>query len=206
MTVETRLEPGPTGHCEDVILVSGHIYGVFDGGISAATAASEVFGDRTSATLAELSESAQKHVDEAIGVRSAKGLPTEGLGLAVIRIEKKGIDWVYGGKTEILIILPDGSHEHPSATKNNEARIQSGQRKLQGIRHILLFTDGLLSQSKDIPKLIENFLNGGLKTIPTKDDTAAIAISFLPPNPARVRKKKKTEGTRGAAPRPRWGL
>lgn len=216
MTIETLVRAGTAPAqaadgqpraCEDVLLVSGHLYGVFDGGLTAATAASEVFGDKSSASLEELCEVAQKQVNEAIGVRSAKGLPTSGLGLAVVQLERSGIQWVYSGRSEIIAILPDGSFEHLSAEKSNESFVHSGKRKITGIRHLLIATDGLFNQqaTPEISAIVFRFLDGGLSAVyapleaaEQREDAAAIAISFLPPNPSRTQKAKPTKKGKSA--------
>lgn len=194
MTVETLLEPGSSGKCEDVLLVSGHLYGVFDGGLAATAAASEVFGGRTSASLVELCDEAKKRVAE-LGEAASMA------GASVLRVERDGLDWVNLGRGEIVVVLPDGSFEHLSA-REGAAEVKSGRRQLEGVRHVLLFTDGLLGGAgDDLSGLVTRFMDGGLsaamapaRASAERRDVAAVALSFLPPNPARAgRKKPKTK-------------
>lgn len=205
MTVETLVEAGSSGargnqdarENQDVLLVSGHTYGVFDGGRSG-TIASEVFGERTSAPLIELCQEANRRIGEAREQGGSEG----GSAAAVVRVERDGFEWVTVGKSQIVLVRADGSFERLAPEDEHvldgqpaaEVHVRAGEIKLAGVRHLLLFTDGLLSprhESMDMPEamdgLVSRFLDGGLvaarEALALRDDVAAVAISFLPPNP-----------------------
>ncbi|MRG97440.1 protein phosphatase 2C domain-containing protein [Polyangium spumosum] len=194
MTVETLHEALASN--EDVLLVSGHVYGVFDGGRSA-TIASEVFGERTLASLLELCQEANRRIGEA----RAEGGALAGSAAAVVRVAKDSFEWVMVGKSQVVVVRADGSFERLapedehvlSGEPSAEAHVRAGERKLAGVRHLLLFTDGLLSPggAEAVEGLVSRFLGGGLTEArqgAEGADVAAVAISFLPPNPA-VRKR-----------------
>ncbi|MDI3285036.1 hypothetical protein [Polyangium sp. 15x6] len=198
MTVETLFEAAPpraygdTTPNEDVLLVSGHVYGVFDGGL-AGTIASEVFGERTRAPLAELCQEANRRIGEA----RARGGAQTGSAAAVVRVAKDAFEWLMAGRSQVVVVRADGSFERLapedehvlSGDPSAEAHVRAGVRKLAGVRHLLLFTDGLLASGADeaMVGLVSRFLDGGLTAArhgATEVDVAAVAISFLPPNPA----------------------
>jgi len=208
MTVETLLDGGGASSAEqDVLLVSGHVYGVF-GGRGAAAVASEAFGERTSASLVELCA-------EANGRIAAKGAPEAGFGATVsaVRVEREAFDWVLVGESELVVILPDGSFDvissegprGPSLDGGDAAlsAVRSGRRKLAGVRHVVLCTSGLVGGKGDVSALVERLLAGGLAAARegASGALAAIVLSFLPPNPAPPRKKasKKRTGVRGTS-------
>ncbi|TKD09931.1 protein phosphatase 2C domain-containing protein [Polyangium fumosum] len=197
MTVETLFEaaassgaPGEATN-EDVLLVSGHVYGVFDGGRSGAIA-SEVFGERTRAPLAELCQEANRR----IGAARAQGGAQTGSAAAVVRMAKDTFEWVMVGRSQVVVVRADGSFERLapedahvlSGEPSAEAFMRAGERKLAGVRHLLLFTDGLLASGADeaMEDLVRRFLDGGLGAVrqaANEADVAAVAISLLPPNP-----------------------
>ncbi|MDC3953289.1 protein phosphatase 2C domain-containing protein [Polyangium jinanense] len=197
MTVETLFEAasskshGEVTPNEDVLLVSGHVYGVFDGARSGVIA-SEVFGERTSAPLAELCQEANRRIGEA----RAQGGSQTGSAAAVVRVAKDAFEWVMVGRSQVVVVRADGSFERLapedehvlSGELSAEAHVRAGVRKLAGVRHLLLFTDGLLASSADeaMEGLVSRFLDGGLTAVrhgANEADVAAVAISFLPPNP-----------------------
>ncbi|MDI1482316.1 protein phosphatase 2C domain-containing protein [Polyangium sp. y55x31] len=205
MTVETLFEaassktPGDTTPNEDVLLVSGHVYGVFDGGPSG-TIASEVFGDRTRASLAELCQEANRRIGEA----RAQGGAHTGTAAAVVRVAKDAFEWLMVGRSQVVVVRADGSFERLapedehvlSGEPSAEAYVRAGTRKLAGVRHLLLFTDGLFASGADeaMESLVHRFLDGGLVAArqgANEVDVAAVAISFLPPNPVARKRISK---------------
>ena len=190
MTVETLLEAGDTSPNEDVLLVSGHVYGVFDGGPSG-NIASEVFGERTMAPLSELCQEANRRIGEA----RAGGAAEAGSAAAVVRVARDSFEWLMVGRSQVVVVRADGScerlapeDEHVlSGEPSASGHVRAGERKLGGVRHVLLFTDGLLAEgaAEAVEGLVSRFLDGGLvavREVAKEADVAAVAISFLPPN------------------------
>ncbi|MDI1446096.1 protein phosphatase 2C domain-containing protein [Polyangium sp. 6x1] len=201
MTVETLVTAGASSSApnEDVLLVSGHVYGVFDGGRSGAIA-SEVFGDRTRAPLAELCQEANRRIGEARAQDGAQA----GSAAAVVRVAKDTFEWVMVGRSRVVVVRADGSFERLapedehvlSGEPSAEAFVRAGEHKLAGVRHLLLFTDGLAASGADeaMEGLVGRFLDGGLTAArqgAQEADVAAVAISFLPPNPVARKRISK---------------
>ncbi|UQA62682.1 protein phosphatase 2C domain-containing protein [Polyangium aurulentum] len=217
MKVETLLEPRSGGECEDALVVSRHVYGVFDGvtaapspngggrtgGALAADIASSVFGERTNAPLAELVEEANRRIAQAMeqhGLDPSKQEPRWGTTAAVVRLGRDAFEWALVGDSVIIVVYADGSATPVRERADGRQGILDGQpaalghlcsgrSALAGVRHILLATDGLLvpeshgAASVDHDLVVQRFLDGGLPAarLDTKDDVAAIAISFPPP-------------------------
>jgi len=193
--VETLLEAGLSGADGEGLLESGHVYGVFDAGESGAIA-KEVFGDRTRAPLVELCLEANRRIGEA---KAARGTTA-----TVVRLEAETFEWVAIGRAELVVVRADGSFEQLATAEARaldgspdvEAHVRAGKRVLAGVRQILVFTAGLLAPGSELGELVDHCLDGGLSEAfaalgeqPERAGVAAVAISFLPPNPVTLRKR-----------------
>jgi hypothetical protein len=215
--VETLLEARAGGGCEDALLVSRRVYGVFDGvtraplsdgagrtgGALAADIASSVFGERTNAPLVELVEEANRRIARAMeqhGVDPREHEPRSGTTAAVVRLGRDAFEWALVGDSVIIVVYADGSAtpvreraDGPRGVLDGQpaalGHLHSGRSALAGVRHILLATDGLLvpehnpAAPTDHDLVVRRFIDGGLPAarLDTKDDVAAIALSFTPP-------------------------
>lgn len=176
MKVETLLETSLGRTCEDALLVSRRVYGVFDavtaapspgearrtGGALAADIARSVFGERTNAPLTELVEEANRRIAEAMeqhGIDPRQPEQRAGTTAAVVRFERDTFEWALVGDSVIIVVYADGSAT-PVRPPPNEAgglldgqpaalvHLRSGRSALAGVRHILLTTENLLAPAR----------------------------------------------------------
>ncbi len=188
MKVETLLEASLGRTCEDALLVSRRVYGVFDavtaapspisagrtGGAVAADIARSVFGERTNAPLAELVEEANRRIAQAMeqhGIDPRQPEQRAGTTAAVVRFARDTFEWALVGDSVIIVVYADGSAtpvrpppQEPGGLLDGQpaalVHMRSGRSALAGVRHILLTTEKRAPLALDA--VVQRFLDGGL--------------------------------------------